>query len=439
MTGSVVFEAFRSAAAWAPIALFAENLRSQKELISAVTTRRALSAGLTGCVRDVQQLWHVDYLELFGQSYDQRPLAVTSVRHGNVFDLANAALLEAAGLVRRSAPIAAHPKTAGAFRETVLYVSFVTPTAPAGRDAQWWAAAALSTLEIALAAATAALIAYEGLLLGTALLGCVALTQSLLLGMRLLGEPIWGNQAAVQADRALTARNGAALDVQVIADSWNATRLSVVCGYSSQLHALSNIPIRTNRPLALKWSCRALAVVLATQAALLAAVANSEGDQKWSNLLWLAFYLVMWLLKKAFRAWVAPENLLEKQPAEVRAMEPLYFSGRSAALVFISMLPVSHRENRWSWWDVFMPESTRRRSLHAQLESSSLFTKATRWNQFPDGLTGEKKEIDSSAPADAMLEEATAMMNSPACRAHLDKYLDVVFPVESPVSPACTA
>lgn len=121
MTNKII-ETLRSVANWAPIPLFAENLRSQQELISAITTRTAMSACLTGCLRDFHRLWNVDYLELFGQSPEQRRLAVTSVRHGNAFDLANAALLENAGIVRRHDPIAANTKTANALRHSRLSV-----------------------------------------------------------------------------------------------------------------------------------------------------------------------------------------------------------------------------------------------------------------------------------------------------------------------------
>jgi hypothetical protein len=364
---------------------------------------------------------------------------VTSIRHGNVFDLANAALLETAGIVRRHDPLAANPKTANLLRETILYVSFVTPSHPDDlprlSGAKWWAAVSLFILEIAFTTGTAALIVRRDMILGAALLVCVVFSQILTFGLRLLNDPIFGNQAAVHSDRALTARNGAALDVHVIADSWNSPKISVVCGYSSQLHALSNIPVRTNRALALKWSCRALAVVLATQAALLAAVTNAEGDERWSSLLWLAFYFLMLVLKKGLHAITGSEHLLEKQPASVEVMEPLHFSGRRAALIFISMLPVSRRVDRWAWWDVFMPDNDRRRSFHTELESSRLFTEATRWQQqVPDTSMSEKTEREPSVPANSVLEEAAGVINGPTCRAYLERYLDVVFPSESPPS-----
>lgn len=41
-------------------------------------------------------------------------------------------------------------------------------------------------------------------------------------------------------------------------------------------------------------------------------------------------------------------------------VEPIHFSGRRAALLFITLLPVSHKADRWAWWDVFMPDKERR-------------------------------------------------------------------------------
>jgi hypothetical protein len=61
--------------------------------------------------------------------------------------------------------------------------------------------------------------------------------------------------------------------------------------------------------------------------------------------------------------YVYPKILFEKNPASIQRLEPMHFSGRRAALLFIAMLPVSHRANRWGWWDAFMPENPRRRML----------------------------------------------------------------------------
>lgn len=433
-------ETLRSIAPWAPIPLFAENLRVQRELISAVTARHTVSECLTGCIRDFQRLWNIDYLELFGQSQVQRPPAVASIRHGNVFDLANGALLETAGIIGHHYPLASNPKTANALRETIVYVTFVTPRDPAGHptklgDARWLAAVCLSTVEFLSAIVMAGYVVNRGLVIGAGLLACICVSQLHTFALRALIEPIYANQAAVESDRVRTARNGAALDVHVISDSWNSSKISVVCGYSSQLHALTNIPVRTTRPVLLKWLCRSLAVALSIQASLLAAVANASGNERWSSLLWLAFYLIIGLSKLGYHAASSPEEILEKQPASVHITKPMHFSGRRAALVFISMLPVTAKVNRWSWWDVYMPDNDRRKALHAELEGTHLFKDATEWKG-KEELSPSKDAQGSNLPTytkDAF-KEALEMINSEPCAEHVEKYLKEVFPDETNVS-----
>lgn len=175
-----------------------------------------------------------------------------------------------------------------------------------------------------------------------------------------------------------------------------------------------------------------LAVVLTTQAALIAAVTNSDGDEKWSNLLWLGFYFLLIFVKKVFAMAIKSGNILSKQPASIQILEPLNFLGRRTALVFISMLPVSHRVDRWSWWNVFMPDNERRRAFHARLENSPIFMAATNWQQSPDdGFVTKTTEANSPLPEDGMLEESAAVRNSTRCLASMDAYLDVVFPLKN--------
>jgi hypothetical protein len=427
----------RLIAPWAPIPLFAENLRVRHGLVSAVMTRHSVSDAMTGSIHDFRQLWNVDYLELFGQGRNGRPLGVASIRHGNVFDLVNAAIVEVAGIIGRHSPLSANPKTATAVRETVVHVSLVTPTDPASdpsrlSDSKWWASASLSISEIVFTVGLAVLVARGGLQIGPALLICIAISHVLTVVLRLSVEPIFGNKATAERDRVETARRDAALDIHVIAESWNSSKISIVCGYSSQLHALTNIPVRTTRPLLLKWLCRLLAVVLTTQAALLAASTNAQGNERWSSLLWLAVYLLSWLLKKGLHLVIGPERILEKQPASIRFMAPLHFSGRRAALIFISMLPVSPRANRWAWWDVFLPDNDRRRTLQQELEGSPKFKAAIRWKERDDDPTDEEGPgVKLSAESSDQLDEAIEVLNSPSCKEALKQYLEIVCPEES--------
>lgn len=422
----------RTIGPWAPIPLFAESLRSQGELVSAIMTREYLPACMTGCVRDFGYLWNIDYLGIFGHSQVYRPHAVTSVRHGNVFDLANGAILDNAGMTTRHNLLASDAIASETFRETVINLTFITPSSEEAQmpnTAKRWATISLLFLEMLSIVFAAILVYGNGVAIGAALLVCISCSQLLLFGLKILHSPIFGNQAAVESDRTRTARRGAALDVHVIADSWNSPRLSVICGYSSQLHALTNIPIRTTRPFALKWICRALAIVLTIQAALLAAVTNAEGRDRWSSLLWLAFYLLILGLKKSLHVFISPENLLEKQPASIQTVGPLRFSGRRQALVFISMLPVTQRVDRWAWWDVFMPDNDRRRRFHAELEDLGLFSNATRWqDQVSNKQADGEEQVQRSAFANDILQEAANMLNGPLCSAHLKNYLEKVLP-----------
>jgi hypothetical protein len=198
---------------------------------------------------------------------------------------------------------------------------------------------------------------------------CV-LQQSQWLYFRWKVNPIFGNKHAILADQALTATGGAALDVHVIADNWNSSRLDVLCGYSSQLHSLTNIPIRIDGPRILRWSCRLLALVLILQAALLASIPNSTDADQWSGALWLLMYSLMSFIKNILQ-YIYPKTLLEKQPASVEYLEPIHFSGRMGALLFIAMLPVSQKAERWAWLDVYMPDNNRRRTF--QRESEAVF------------------------------------------------------------------
>ncbi|KAJ4136503.1 hypothetical protein NW768_004117 [Fusarium equiseti] len=426
------FNSLRHIAPWTPIPLFAESLRVQHALISAVMTRHSMSTCLTGCIRDFRRLWNIDYLELFGRSDSPRLPSVTSVRHGNAFDLANGAFLEAAGIVRLHDPMISKPEATEAFRETNVYVSFVTPSDPMiakKSSAKLWAVMLLSLFEMAFALVITAILIQRRILLGTALLICVTLSQIFCIVLRMANDPIFANQAAIHSDREATVANGAALDVHVIADSWNSSRISVICGYSSQLHALSNIPIRITRPFILKWASRSLALILTIQAALLAATTNAEGEERFSSLVWLAFYVFTLLLNKALHLLIGPENLLEKQPATAEMTGPLHFSSRRSALVFISMLPVSNKADRWAWWDVYMPDNDRRRSFQDEIERSALFHNASKWQHHgSDSLKHERPDSEISAISQSLVKEAYEVLISDPCSTLLRQYLEAVFP-----------
>jgi hypothetical protein len=413
-------------ATYAPIPLFAESLRVQRALVSTILTRHSISPCLTGCIKDFPRLWEMDDFELLGHFEGSPTASVVSVRHGNSFQLANKAILEACEIIgRRSSKTV---RDFRGFRETLVNISFVTPTkvdsASPGQRWRTGRAVLFFVFETAITIGISVVIALRGQLLGSGLLVCVATANIILFLLRQWTDPIFGNANALHSDRYLTARGGAALDVHIIAESWNSSRLDVVSGYSSQLHALTNIPVRVNNPVFLRWSCRLLAIVLAIQAAALASLTNATGVEIWSGLIWLSIYSFMVLLKRALDFQQGPAQILESQPASVQMVESLHFSGRKAALAFISTLPVSHKVDKCAWWDVFMPKNERRDQLQAELESSDLFK--TQIGQ-SEGETEHSEAKKRSPNVQMILEEITAALRNPSFSSCLKSYQEEVF------------
>ncbi|ESZ91990.1 hypothetical protein SBOR_7647 [Sclerotinia borealis F-4128] len=67
----------RSAAPYVPIPLYAESLRVKTALASATLTRVSVNECLSGCIKDLSLLWHMDDFEVFGLSRAiQQPFAV---------------------------------------------------------------------------------------------------------------------------------------------------------------------------------------------------------------------------------------------------------------------------------------------------------------------------------------------------------------------------
>lgn len=427
----VVLDTLRAIIPYGPIPLYAESLRVHRALVSAILTKTSISECLTGCIKDFTSLWDMDDVEIFNRSSLLRqPFAVTSIRHGNEFDLANSAVLAAANVINRritlgTRTIQANP-TREVSRETIVTVAFVTPGSlvPTG---VWrgLAVVVVFAMEVTITCSMSYVMLQHGMYLGTYLLLCVTVTTIISFGLRRAVKPRFGNRMALEKDRLATAKGAAALDIHVVADSWNSCRLSVLCGYSSQLHSLTNIPIRCSRPALLTWACRLLAAVLTTQAALLAAVSNTEGNERWTSLVWIAAYLCLSLLKRVLHAIVGPENILSEQPGAIETSPPLVFSSRRAALVFISLLPVSEKVDRWAWWDVFMPDNARRREYLSTFEMAEAFiisrdwkTKAPHWKNM---IVPETK-VGPNIP----LKEALHVLESQPFRNALKRYLEVM-------------
>lgn len=416
-------------AAYAPIPLFAESFRVQRALVSTILTRSSISPCLTGCIKDFQRLWNVDEFELLGQFEGSPPASVVGIRHGNTFQLVNKAILDACQITGRR-PSKAVREFQG-LRESIVNISFISPAiSDSSMKHQNWRRAKASLMfafETAVIIAVSVALALHGELIGSALPACVATTNIILFLLRQWTDPIFGNANALHSDRYLTARGGAALDVHIIADNWNSPRLDVVCGYSSQLHALTNIPVRVNNPVFLRWACRLLAFVLAFQAAALATLTNATGFERWSALIWLGIYCFMLMMKRALHSFGNSDQILENQPATVTMLEPLHFSGRRCALAFISTLPVTHKVDMWTWWDVFMPENARRKEFHAELQRLEGFVK-----HLPQGhWATEQAELEKFSPSSRLIaEEIEAAHKKPELIAALKAYMEVVYPPE---------
>jgi len=151
------------------------------------------------------------------------------------------------------------------------------------------------------------------------------------------------------------------LDIHVITNNWNSSRLDVVCGLSKQVHSLTNIPIRVNKLHLIKWSCRLVALVLTVQVAALASVFGTK-SQEWASITWLGMYLLM-LLPSRIQQVSPSKELLKKYNTTIIQVASVHFSGRRSALAFIAMLLVSPQVDRWAWLDVFMPDNQRRRAF----------------------------------------------------------------------------
>jgi len=229
-----------------PISLYAESLRVQSALVTCIATTYSVAPALTGCVKDLAQLWETDSSTLFEDFGRGKQYNVTSLRHGNVFSLVNRALLEEAGLLSRRASEESraykHVGKVAAYRSTYVNVNFVTPALPRPTTGLIWICRGFVVLELLLQIGCAILMAYERFFRGSTLFGCMAINTVLTCILREPCVAVFSKSADLSLDVKKTVAGGAALDVHVITSSWNSSRLQVLCGYSSQLHSLTNLP-----------------------------------------------------------------------------------------------------------------------------------------------------------------------------------------------------
>lgn len=141
--------------------------------------------------------------------------------------------------------------------------------------------------------------------------------------------------------------------------------------------------------------CQILAVVLLTQAALLASCAGRSTVDALDAVVWLYPYLIMlippYILKRHH-----PTTALQRQPACIVHPKTLHFSSRRAALAFISMLPASQKVGRWNWIDQFMPDNNRRRMWQEDLVAceANLITRVSNERDKPSAARDHLREAD---------------------------------------------
>lgn len=402
--------------AYAPIALFAESLRVQHAMASSILTRSSIAPAMTGCVKDLQFLWEMNDTQLLG-SFEERDTAhVASVRHGNTFRLQNQAVLMLSQIFgrRRGERIVPYTPGIGEFtarRETILNLSFVLPNAAAANGETVKISRLecvcflVSVVEFGAAVAIAVYLALNEMIVGMILMLCFSLAVVALGVLRYFTSPIIANQSAIARD---LQDMSPTLDTHVIARHWNDTHLDVVCGYTSHLHALTNIPMVIDRSPLLRWTSRIIAVILVTQAASLASLMSTK-ETTWISLIWMALYLFMLLPPRLLKRY-ASDPPHENHSATVTRIPPIYFSCRRAALLFITLLPVSKRADidRWAWMDVYMPDNDRRRCWRDQVEAQDLASGELICSNSVGGKLSEKNDEDDMRACVALREASTA-------------------------------
>ena len=398
---------------YVPIALFAEHLRVQKALLTCICSRSLLNLPVTGSVKDLTRLWNLNEFDLFGK-FDAKPSSwVSSVRNGNSFPLVNEGFLEVAGLVG-SVPV--FPETQYA-RPTTLRVTFVTPkrssTTLAG-SWMYWVRHIVNIFHLVSHLAIAVVLGYFKLWLGTILMGCMFSVDVIQMVLRYFTSAVFARQLGTDGNF-IPLRPDAPLDVHIITPSWNASSMDVLIGTSTQLHELSNRPMRLTRPRLVKFTFRVLDTVLVVQAATLAGLTGTGTLQAISSLVWLGCYLLM-LATSHFINAQAAGLFLESQPGNVWQVTPLVFSRRTTALAFIRLLPVDQHDGVGvSWMDNFLQPGKRRETWLEGIDKSRLMAAKNAQAQ-EDAKATETEETT------LLVEEIRKMIDHPTFQKALKEF-----------------
>ncbi|KAI4184969.1 MAG: hypothetical protein L6R41_004404 [Letrouitia leprolyta] len=396
-------------------------------MVASILSPRSIAPVVTGCLKDLRRLWYLDDIQLLGNFKDERAAGVASLMHGNSFPLQNQTVLQLAGLMKGQGDVGAagavlpyEPALGDSFRkrrETVVNLSFVLPHVDrmGTRRCDWlrgvcWA---VTFVEISIPIAIATFLAIWHHVTGVILMTALTLSILILAVLRFSTTPMIANQAKITEFRQDPVKGLSTLDVHVVADHWNDKQLNVMCGYTSHLHALTNIPMEVSRPRLLWWVGRTLAIVLLVQAASLAALIGEKGDT-WLSLCWLTIYLSMLLPPRVLKA-LRPGTMYESHTEALTHCPPIRFSCRRAALIFISQLPVSIRAHvdPWAWTDVFMPDNARRRRWQNQVERLDISTLEEKDTETQDGKVFSEDSEQEYIKSKTLLKEASAAYHHP--------------------------
>lgn len=399
------------AVSFLPIAPFAENLRAQPSLLSCICSNSAAAIPLTGCIKDLSRLWFVDFEELFGGFHTGRQSLVSSVRNGNSFPLANQGFWKLAGLLEKPPqkyPLQkfAHPVTVG--------LTFILPTVPPSTSVSstyFWLRHCFNTINLTLHLGLAVLLGFFGLYLGSLLMICMAILDILQAVLRHTTSAIFSLRRNMEGD-ALPMSEKDPIDVHVIAQTANASYMDVLVGYSIQLHALTNIGIQPSRPRLISWVLRTIDAVLIVQAAALTCLSsgNFPLNQSVSSAIWLSCYLFMLLTASSLNKNVGA-LFLENQPGCTMKVPTITFSKRTAALAFISMLPVDERKGvDHQWMDEFIPGNQRREDVWHSIYSRLL-------------PCAKRTEGDDEEGVKYLIQEVQNHLRSTEYKVALDKFL----------------
>jgi hypothetical protein len=240
-----------------------------------------------------------------------------------------------------------------------------------------------------------------GLYISGILLLCLLLNLILLSLLQWSTGPIFSRQNDIAKDTTIGAIGGAAIDVHVVVENFNASQMHVLVGFSAHLHSLTNIPVRIRSWRTVVWVTRLVGVVLVAQAAALASQFGAYGKQVVGSGIWQIAYVVLLILSRLM-ASRCPDALLRHQPTTADRLGHIVFSSRRAALAFIATLPVSQKSGQWDWMSGFVPADERRKRWEAEMAQGGL---------------GEDRDIGDdisiSASSRAILEEVRKARSRP--------------------------